>query len=68
MEYEERSARRVAYLEEHGPAARKRKAVLRFEERAKRSPKEQLAFLDRQLGAGVGAVKERARLNALIRK
>ena len=35
-------------------------------ERAKRSPKEQLARLDHMLGKGQGAVKERARLQAQI--
>lgn len=36
------------------------------EERAKRSPKEQLALLDQKLGKGEGAKKERARLQALM--
>jgi hypothetical protein len=35
-------------------------------ERAKRSPQEQLARLDALLGIGVGAVKERKRLRALL--
>ena len=34
------------------------------EERAKRSPKEQVALLDQKLGKGEGAKKERARLTA----
>ena len=35
----------------------------RIEERSKRSNEEQIALLDARLGVGVGAVKERARLN-----
>jgi hypothetical protein len=42
-------------------AAEKRNA-----ERAKLSPKEQLAHLDAKLGAGEGAKRERARLAKLI--
>lgn len=36
------------------------------EERSKRSPKAQIDLLDKRLGKGVGASKERARLNAQI--
>ena len=38
------------------------------EERASRSPKQQLKILDQRLGTGVGAVKERKILNAMIEK
>jgi cell shape-determining protein MreC len=41
--------------------AKKRQA-----ERDERSPKEQLEKLDAKLGAGIGAKKERARLEKLI--
>jgi hypothetical protein len=34
--------------------------------RATRSPQQQLAVLDAKLGVGIGAKKERARLNAQI--
>ena len=34
--------------------------------RAKRSPKQQLALLDKRLGKGKGAVKERKRLNSQL--
>ena len=43
--------------------AEKRQAL-----QAERSPSEQLALLDRRLGEGVGAVRERARLKASLRK
>ncbi len=36
----------------------------RLKARAERSPAQQLAELDRRLGVGVGAVRERARLKA----
>lgn len=42
------------------------RAVVRAEERAKRSPAQQLIVLDHRLGEGAGAVKERQRLQTLI--
>ena len=36
------------------------------EERSRRTPQQQLAALDQRLGAGVGAVKERQRLQYFI--
>lgn len=48
------------------PSVRKQRridgALERQALRAKRSPQEQLRLLDQKLGEGVGAVKERARL------
>ena len=35
-------------------------------ERQKRSPEQQLALLDKRLGAGVGASRERARLKRMM--
>ena len=49
--------------EERGPVGRKAKADVRVQERASRSPQEQLALLDGRPGA---SAKERVRLLALI--
>ena len=46
--------------------ARREAAQERAEVRANRSPQEQLATLDKRLGKGQGAKRERARLQALI--
>ena len=59
---------RNAYLAEHGVEARQRKAEERKEIRDALSSKEQLAVLDKRLGSSKGALKERARLQALIEK
>jgi len=45
---------------------RREKAETLAAERAKRTPQQQLARLDEKLGEGVGATKERARLQKLI--
>jgi hypothetical protein len=47
---------------------RRKAAEARAVERAKRSPQQQLKHLDDTFGVGVGAAKERARLQALIVK
>lgn len=44
------------------------RAEERERKRANRSPAAQLALLDKRLGAGVGAVRERARLAAQVEK
>lgn len=46
--------------------ARREKAAFLADERAKRSPQDQLALLDRRLGKGKGAAKERKRLRKQI--
>jgi ribosomal protein S12 methylthiotransferase accessory factor YcaO len=45
---------------------RRGRAIERQEARAKREPQEQIKLLDDRFGEGKGAVKERARLKALI--
>jgi len=45
---------------------RKRNAEARQRQRDELSPEEQLAALDKRLGVGVGAARERARLQALL--
>ena len=47
---------------------RKKSASERQKVREARSPAEQLAELDTQLGGGIGAKRERARLNAIVTK
>jgi hypothetical protein len=53
---------KYGYLKE----IRQQEAQERAEVRASRSPEEQLAVLDKRLGKGKGAQRERARLQALI--
>lgn len=50
-----------------GQGKRDREAT-RLTARASRTPEQQLAELDRRLGNGIGAKKERARLSALVTK
>lgn len=45
---------------------RKKEADERAAERSKRSPQEQLQVLDAKLGVGVGARRERAKLQRLV--
>lgn len=45
---------------------RRREAAERQFDRDTRSPKQQIKLLDKRLGKGVGAKKERKRLNAQI--
>jgi len=45
---------------------RREEAEVRQAERQKRTPQEQLSLLDTKLGPGVGASKERARLQKII--
>ena len=54
---------------QHGRKEYRRKvAEMRQEARNNRSPEQQLALLDSRLGAGRGAGRERARLQAMIEK
>lgn len=46
--------------------AKRAEAIERAEERAKRSPEQQLRVLDAVFGIGQGAVKERKRLQAQL--
>jgi len=46
--------------------SRKKLALENQEARAKRSPAEQLKVLDGMFGVGLGAAKERARLNKML--
>lgn len=48
--------------------SRRERAEVLAKARAARSPPEQLEILDERLGPGVGAVKERLRLEAVIEK
>lgn len=57
---------RERYQAERGPDARQRKADEREALRAELTPMEQTARLDQRLGKGMGARRERARLQALI--
>ena len=45
---------------------RQAEAEVRQEDRAKRTPSEQIAKLDKKLGEGSGAKKERKRLEKLL--
>lgn len=49
-----------------GDSVKTERVVARQAARSSRGPQEQLKLLDQRLGAGQGAVKERARLDALI--
>lgn len=59
---DENHAATTRYQADHGPEARQDKAEAREMARAGRTPTQQVVTLDRRLGVGVGAVKERARL------
>lgn len=50
----------------HNQIARREIAQKNLETRTKRSSKEQLDILDKKLGIGIGATKERARLVSML--
>lgn len=54
------------WQEQHSKAAKRARAKEMAEARALRTPQEQLQRLDKLLGVGVGAKRERARLSKLI--
>lgn len=61
--YRESSER---WYRERSPEAKRRAVDKRADERAERSPQQQLTLLDERLGKGQGAEKERAQLEALV--
>ena len=61
-------AHQQRWIDNKSPEAKRMKAEVRAEERALRSPEEQIARLDRAFGVGVGATRERARLAREIEK
>ena len=64
----EQDVARQLYQSEHGQAARKTSAAERLATMAVRTPESRLAELDRRLGVGIGAVRERQRLAAIVNK
>lgn len=57
---------RAGYLSRHSPEARQGVAEANSDARSKRTPEQQLEFLDSKLGKGVGAARERAKLQKQI--
>ena len=55
------------WQDERSPDALKTQAEARQAERVSRTPQEQIALLDKRLGADIGAKRERARLEAEIK-
>lgn len=56
----------AAHRTAHSKDARRARAETRAEARVKRTPLEQLALLDARLGDGVGAFRERERLERML--
>lgn len=61
-------AAQTRWQAEHGKESKREMGVERQAERASRTPQEQIAILDRRLGVGQGATRERAKLATLISK